>query len=336
MRYNAGAQIPTTILLLTILLAACGTPVTEDTPPAEGDYFGQTLPGDTPELFAPGFIVTSMVERDAAFSPDGREFYYSTRFGQHYVMLRTLQDGQTWTTPEAAPFSGVHSDIEPFMAPDGSRLYFASSRPIDSADETDDHNIWYVERETTGWTSPRLLDAPVNTEAEEFYPSVTASGALYVTAAYENSLGGEDIFRFRYVDGEYVGPENLGESVNSPGPEFNAMIAPDESYILFSSCGRDDCHGGCDLYVSFRNDDDTWSPAVNLGSEINSSALDYCPALTPDGEYLLFASRRTRELSENDLPLTYETLRKLAESPQNGLDDLYWVNSRVIDRLRPR
>ena len=39
-----------------------------------GEWVGQTVPGDSVELFANGFISTGGNERDASFPPDGKSY----------------------------------------------------------------------------------------------------------------------------------------------------------------------------------------------------------------------------------------------------------------------
>jgi hypothetical protein len=42
------------------------------------DYFGQTPPGKTPIIFAPGIIcLDNRFEARGAFSPDGKSFYFT-------------------------------------------------------------------------------------------------------------------------------------------------------------------------------------------------------------------------------------------------------------------
>ena len=69
----------------------------------------------------------------------------------------------------------------------------------------------------------------------------------------------------------------------------------------------------------------SWTKAENLGKAVNSPRLDYCPALTPDGEYLIFTSRRSSMSftpdSENKLQDLYEQLGSCG----NGNDDIYWT-----------
>lgn len=82
--------------------------------------------------------------------------------------------------------------------------------------------------------------------------------------------------------------------------------------LLFGSINRPDGFGASDLYVSFLNDNGSWSEAINLGEKINTAANERFPSLSPDGRYLFFVSNRSKpeNLSAQD-------------KPQNGLGDIY-------------
>jgi hypothetical protein len=191
-----------------------------------------------------------------------------------------------------------------------------------------------VRRTDSGWGEAANLGPTINTTGGEYYPSLTAEGTLYFTAEREDSLGGEDIYRTRRLsDGSWSEPENLGPSVNSPGPEFNALIAPDETYLIFGSVREGDAGGG-DLHISFRADDGTWLPAKNMGEPLNSPTLDFCPALSPDGRMLFFTSRRVPEAPT--LPSVFDQLDATLRGPFNGSSNLWWVDAAVIEAMRPR
>ncbi|MCG8528049.1 MAG: hypothetical protein MI748_16825, partial [Opitutales bacterium] len=66
-------------------------------------------------------------------------------------------------------------------------------------------------------------------------------------------------------------------------------------------------------FVVFRNDDNSWSKPQNLGSQINTDVSETCPTLSPDGNFLFFSRY-------NDL---------------NGKSDIYWVDTSVIETIRP-
>ena len=297
-----------------------------------GEYVGQTVPGDSVELFGNGIISTGGSERDASFSPDGKEFYYSyvAPTNAHSVIMTTKMVEGVWTSPEVASFSGIHSDLEPFISPDGNSLYFASKRPLDGIGDEKDWDIWVVERIVNDWSEPINIGSPINTDGDEFYPSVTTDRTIYWTGEYEGGFGTEDIYRSKYYAGEYMEPENLGASVNSEKFDFNAFISPNEDYLLFSSFRRADTFGGGDIYLSKRNDDGSWSQAKNLGEKINSAGLDYCPLITPDGKYLLFSSNRRADMSSSDKKRSYKEINDMYNSAQNGLGDIYWVSSDVL------
>jgi hypothetical protein len=334
MKYNLTAC---TVLTTVIFILACSSDhVGKDQfPVLTGEYLGQSPPGNTVELFAPGIISTREAERDACFSPDGKEFYYSMIGLTHFVILESqLKDGK-WTRPEVAPFSGHYSDIEPFYSPDGRRIYFASNRPLEGEGEPKpDFDIWYLEKTGDGWSDAVNIGPPVNTERNEFYPSVTKNGNLYLTASYNGSIGFEDIYRSKFVEGKYTEPENLGKAINSEHYEYNAFVTPDESYLIYSAHGRQDGFGSGDLYVSFRQEDGSWSEARNMGNKINSITLDFCPYISPDGKYLFFSSTRKAGLPYSKMGITYDQMLEILAQPENGLGDIYWISADIIDEMR--
>ncbi|MCP5095245.1 MAG: hypothetical protein GY943_06815, partial [Chloroflexi bacterium] len=102
--------------------------------PLQGEYLGQSPPGVTPQIFAPGFVSTDdAYEGSSTFSPDGTEFYFTRIMpdGGYYVLVTKLEDGQ-WTSPAKASFNPdiVFDGTEAMITPDGSKLFFFSKRPL--------------------------------------------------------------------------------------------------------------------------------------------------------------------------------------------------------------
>ena len=124
-------------LSLLIIAFGCSTKQLENKqdsfPVLTGKYLGQAEPGNTPEIFAPNIVSTGMSEINAVFSPDFKEFYYSIIMpnGQFVIMV-LKNDGNKWSAPEVAGFSGEYSEADPFITADGKYLYYVSKRPIDS------------------------------------------------------------------------------------------------------------------------------------------------------------------------------------------------------------
>jgi len=71
----------------------------------------------------------------------------------------------------------------------------------------------------------------------------------------------------------------------------------------------------------------------NMGESVNSDSGENCQILSPCGRYLFLTSRRVKERGP-DFPLSYEAIWKAWGSPQNGMGDIYWVDTRVIDQQK--
>jgi Tol biopolymer transport system component len=271
---------------VAVTVAACSSPARAPDPPKGGV-----------ELVAPGVLSTDANELNSAFTPDGATVYLTRAtpdFAQNSIYV-AHRDGDGWTTPVLAPFSTADgNDGDPFVAPDGSALYFMSKRGIDGAPPRKDWDLWVADRAGDGWAAPRHLGPAVNAGGEEFYPVVTADGTLYF-ASDRTDLGGlgeTDLYRSRRVDGVYQPPEHLGAGVNTAGFEHDAWVSPDETLMVFIARDPPGGLGGADLFVSRRGADGTWGPRRLLPAPINSEGWDFCPWVTPDGAWLYFTSSR--------------------------------------------
>lgn len=286
-----------------------------DNRPADaGPYLSQKPPGLTPEIFAPGTVSTEGSELNAVISPDGNEFYFC-RYGPSSptrIMIIKRENGR-WSKPRVAPFSGTaFSDVDPSISTDGNTMFFGSTRPNGKPDSKG-CDIWTVKRSSPAdqWSDPVILQGPVNTPENENYAFTSGQGTLFFQSNGHGGLGGLDIFKSEFKNGKFQKPENLGNAVNSEYNDYDAFIAPDESYIIFSSKDRPEGRGSGDLYISFKKRNGDWSNAKNMGGGVNSGVMDLCPVVTPDGKYLFFTSRRT------------------------GNGDIYWVSSKIIENFRP-
>ena len=278
--------------------------------------------------------------RDMAMTPEGKEIYYTLTpraMGLSCIMVTREVNGR-WTKPEVAAFSGHPgvSDVEPFVSPDGRKFYFVSSRAdAEGSSEKADWDIWVMDREGEGWSLPRPMDAPVNSEHNEFFPSLTRDGTIYFSRALKGQRV-HHIYRSRLVDGKYTEPEKLPEQVNCGTTQFNAFIDPDERYIIVPVAGRRDSQGGVDYYIVFRNDDDTWSPPVNMGPQINTPAMtQWSPYVTPDGKYFFFHLAKSLEGEfMQDGNTTWSYIQNRSQTPESGNANMYWIGADVIDSLK--
>jgi len=326
--------------LLLQLLCTCSSD--NSFPKLTGYYLGQTPPEDQAQLFAPGIVSNGMFNRDIAMTPEGNEMYFGVvlgRFAYTAIFVSKQVDG-VWSKPEVADFSNnpQWKTLEPCISPDGQHFFFFSTRPDTAAGDSSagDEDIWVMDRTANGWSKPYNLGAPVNSSDEEYFPSVTNQGTIYFTRQEKGSPIGF-IYRSKLVDGKYAEPEKLPEAINSGQAQFNAFVAPDESYIIVPTYGREDSYGATDYYISFKDSVGQWTPSINMGDKVNSAArAEYSPYVSPDGKYFFFMSDREAPKAELPEKLTADTINKLYNSPQNGNPDVYWISTSIIDELKDR
>ncbi|MDX2361423.1 MAG: OmpA family protein [Crocinitomicaceae bacterium] len=96
--------------------------------------------------------------------------------------------------------------------------------------------------------------------------------------------------------------DNLGDRLNTPYNEYGAVISADESVIVFTS-RRPGSTGGKidpsinepfeDIYISYKQDDGTWSQAKNVGESVNSDDHDAISGIAPDGQkFFVYLGRK--------------------------------------------
>lgn len=262
----------------------------------DGPYFGQTDPGMTPRIFAPGLIsLPSRRETKIAFSPDGREAF----IGASKRILYTQQENGHWSQPRIADFLGAElaNDVEPFISPDGQSLLFVRNG-----------HIWLSARVNGTWAHPSPLLPPINSSSDEWHPTVTLDRTLYFCSTRDHVPGGYAIYRSRLKNGQYTEVQKLDGTINSQFGAWDPFIAPDESYLIFST-ERPDGRGKHDQYISYLRNG-TWEKPNDLGPAINTRESEYGSYISPDGKYYFFS--RPTGWGANDSA------------------DIYWVDSRVV------
>jgi Tol biopolymer transport system component len=286
-----------------------------------------------PEVFLPEKIATGNSERDMSISPSGDELFYTiqdpkTGYSQ-IAHLRKSENGMG--SPETATFSGKYSDMEASFSPDGNKIYFVSNRPLKPNGKIKDYDIWVTERKNGKW-EPINLGEPINSEQDEFYPSVSANGNIYFTAVRKNGIGKEDIFVSKFNNGKYLEATPLDTNINSKLYEFNAYVSPDESFIIFTGYGRKDDLGKGDLYMAKKDTSGNWMPAYHLGNKINSNALDYCPFVDFEKKKLYFTSEKSASSQLYQKEKKLDEFKNYLNNVGNGNGDIYFIPFNSINK----
>jgi len=287
-----------TILLFTLLIIA-DMAYTQTEPV---DYFGQTPPGDSAIIFAPGIIsLADRAESGVIFSSDGKEFYFTVLDSTDYTnkLYFSRYEEMMWTDPVYTSFLEDYDPWVLFFSADNKKIYFTNLI-------FGDNHIWVVERDTAEWGEPTKLPSPINSDYVEFGYSETTDGFIYFSSSRDNPIT-IDIWCINPSTGQ---AESLGTKVNSPSSDDNPIISPDGSYLIFQSSRQSDF---LNLYICFNKGKNEWTSPVKPGPKINiPQPILLNPSLSPEGKYLFFC--RTND-------------------PDNNWD-IYWVSTSFIPKLR--
>lgn len=259
-----------------------------------GPYLGQTPPGDVAEVFAPGIVNDETFEsKEGMFAGSMDAFYFvkGPKDGPERQLIALERKNGQWEQSVV-----LEGETEPSFSPDGGTLYLQTK---------------YMERSDTGWSGLKSIGAPIN-ELPIMRVSAASNGTLYF-----DSFSPELDVPLRYsrlVNGTYEQPKEFGNQFAVGRYNAHPYIAPDESYIIWDS-RRDGGYGTSDLYISYRSEDGTWGPAINLGDKINTTHAENYPTVSPDGKFLFF-DRRIGSGDERTVAI-------------------YWVDAGFIEELRP-
>ena len=108
----------------------------------------------------------------------------------------------------------------------------------------------------------------------------------------------------------------MSDMVNSEHGELHPFISPDGSYLIFPRMnnkrladGRQDIR----LFISFKENNERWTQAVDLSEYLRYNYMASCPIVTRDGKFLFY----------------------LDMDDQSGYYQRYWMSADFIEKLRP-
>ncbi len=294
------------VLAIVIALAGCGTNPQVNTAPPPPSV--ATSPSATSQpspsvsqsasqsaassVFAVGVVSGPDEEYRISFAPDGQTAWFARGAGffpetREATIMETHRAGGVWSEPTVAPFSGTYPDIDPWMSPDGSSIYFSSIRPVGDEERTD-VELFRVDRQGDGWGEPVHLDT-LGSDRDELGPSVDEAGVIWFASERFGGAGGWDLYNATPTGNGFLPPEPVAE-LNTAIWEFNPAVDAAGTTLLFTSIGREDGRGLGDLFVSTQ-EDGAWSTSRPVS--LNSASDEYHPSLSPDGETLYFVRRAT-------------------------------------------
>ena len=104
-----------------IIILIVKTASAQEFPALKGAYFGQKAPRNKAEVFLDKIISKiDDPEMNAAFTPDGKEFYYCALYKNNWTIFFTKEVNGRWIRPKPISFTSNYTDRDFTMSPDVS------------------------------------------------------------------------------------------------------------------------------------------------------------------------------------------------------------------------
>lgn len=149
------------------------------------------------------------------------------------------------------------------------------------------------------WTIPNLLlediaardigAANISSDGNEIY---------FSTSSLPDAYGSCDIYYITFSEGRWSAPRNIN-SINTSNWESQPCVSADGKELYFVRGNKK--LGTTDLFVSYRDDNGSWSKAERLGPKINTDGNERSPFIHHDGKTLYFSSDKHPGMGGYDL-----------------------------------
>lgn len=209
-------------------------------------------------------------------------------------------------------FNSDNNEYAPVFYDD--KLYITTLR-----DEfRDSEAIYYSQLSNNQFTALRFdTTLPINNIKNAGLPSfhynkVSGNTELYFAAPdTKSNNNNRNIFYSKQINNKWTEPISI-ENINTEYYESYPFISKNGKYLLFVS-DRAGAIGEIDIYISKRNENGTWSEAINLGNEINTKNIELSPFLdemnnlyysskgfTAEGDFEIIKAKPLSEFRWND------------------------------------
>jgi outer membrane protein OmpA-like peptidoglycan-associated protein/tetratricopeptide (TPR) repeat protein len=259
-----------------------------------------------PENLGPN-VNTKYNDYFPSLSADGKTLVYTIELPQtdnnpllpdyqEDIFITHRNDDQPWQQAASvgATINSNNNEGAPFLSADGKILLLTSCTCPDGLIKCCD--IYYSYLRNGEFTTPHPLPYPVNTNAWESQPSLSADNSLlFFVSNRKGGYGGKDIWYSTLIDnGKWSEPINCGPNVNTDKDESSPFIHADKKTLYFSSDGHPGM-GGHDLFVSHLDTNGIWGTPINLGYPINTKDNEMRLAVSVLGNTAIISSDRATE-----------------------------------------
>ncbi|MEO1626124.1 MAG: OmpA family protein [Bacteroidota bacterium] len=226
------------------------------------------------------------------------------KYGSYYadIYSTVIINGQ-WTasTPLSSLINSPRHDFVLDFNGDGSVMFFYKGNEMTGGEILVDT----FSNQTDGRPLfSHRFEGPMQRANGANHPFFFNDTTLLFSSYRPGGQGGSDLYVALYRNGRWQQAMPI-KGINTPYDEVTPFLSRDGRTLYFSSNRRESI-GGMDVFRSTYDEiSRTWSPPINLGVPINSSADDSHLRLSRDGLTAYFSSSRKQGYGQRDIYAAY-------------------------------
>ncbi|USE70222.1 hypothetical protein CTT31_14275 [Pseudoalteromonas maricaloris] len=251
-------------LLLPVLIMSSGSHAQDDFSVLEGPYLGQHPPGLMPEVFAPGIVSKEHRDWTGRFSPDMKEYYFTRNNKKsrksttlvfkfennqwHETVLgprmggsispdgKTMHSGNKYRERTDKGWSELKSLGPPFEGIPIMVLTASANGTYVFDERTEIGTIRYSRLIDGNREAPKAFGKEINAGKWTAHPFIAPDESYLIwDSEREGGYGDSDLYiSFQQRDGSWGAAINLGDKINTEGPDTGGVVSPDGKYFFFN------------------------------------------------------------------------------------------------------
>lgn len=201
--------------------------------------------------------------------------------------------------------SDKYEETNPIISSDGKMLYFVR-KDCDLNIDTDKDDIWYSTKDNNGnWNTAKNMGRPLNNKDYNFIISASPdNNTLLLGNRYAadglSMIGSGVSIANKGIDGWEIPKPLVIKEYKNVNKYVGYFLSNDNKHLLMT-VEREECIGLKDIFVSFLEQDGTWSKPIHTGNVLNSVGEEANPFLAADGKTLYFSSKGHPGYGDYDL-----------------------------------